>query len=58
MDIVYGFQMALKIFLMVYWIQFGQIENSEGACEFLTEFLSIRQLDEIFIPSSWPLKIP
>lgn len=36
MDIVYSFQMALKILLMVYWVQFGQIENSEGVCEYLT----------------------
>lgn len=58
MDIVYSFQIALKILVMVYWVQCGQTENSEGVCEYLTQnsLLSSRQWEEISIPSSWNSK--
>lgn len=58
MDIVYSFQIALKILLMAYWVQRGQTENSEGVCEYLTQnsLLSSKQYEEISIPSSWNSK--
>lgn len=37
MDVDYSFQIALKKFLTVYWVQFCQIENSVDACKCPTQ---------------------